>query len=83
MSEEQWVQGTFIGNQPDWLQAMARADPMGDEDIYGSPDGTWTVWVRYCEHDPIHGVPTRAMAEAIVKAMWAMEEAGAFNATCD
>jgi hypothetical protein len=66
---------------PAWLEKSRSEDAA--EDIYAAPDGTFSVYIDIGEVEPIHGVPTREMAEAIVKAMWAMEKSGASNALVD
>ncbi len=65
---------------PEWLLASAKDEK---RDIHENPDGTFTVWVRYCDHAPIHGIPTRQMAEEIVAAMWEMEREAAREALMD
>lgn len=52
---------------------------MSDEDIREEPDGTFTVWIDMGAVQPIKGIPTKALAEKIARALWDMERAGADN----
>ena len=51
---------------------------MSDKDITRAANGTWTVKV-YNHERPIRGIPTRSLAERIVRALDEAEACGASN----
>ena len=56
---------------------------MNDGEVRQASDGTWSVVIDYGAVEPIHGIPSKEIAEHIRNQMWLMEQAGIANAMCD
>lgn len=59
-------------NLPEWLVRavdMQGGDILCESEVFEAPDGSWAVWIWKDDDEPVLGLPSRAVAERVARAL--------------